>query len=42
MGDPQYPPFLPTPNFQLLYLSQTAFGINFLVDKCCGLHFKDH
>ena len=34
----------PTPNFQLLnlnptFLSQTAFGIDFLVDKCCGLPF---
>ena len=22
------------------YLSQTTFGIDFLVEKCCGLHFK--
>ena len=42
MGVPRYPPFLTYPNFQFLhlnptYLSQTAFGIDFLVDKCCGL-----
>ena len=31
MGVSQYPPFLHTSYFQLLYLSQTAFRIDFLV-----------